>query len=156
MRMMLFSVVVAVCMFAAMASSAAARQCALPSGPPVSKAQYESRLVGALGPARRAGKLAGQITNTSSLLHDAYIFRRVQKIYRRACLAAGRIAAPTEIASLHRKVVIALGALASDAREARIALHKHDRRRYQRALGGFRHYGRRLEHLGKLLTARGY
>lgn len=138
------------------AAPAVARPCAVPSGAPVSKAEYESRFVSALLPTHRTEELASQLTNRTSRVRAAYVFRRIQKIFRRACRAAGRIAPPLEIASLHRQVVTALGGLAWDAREARIGLHEGNRRRYRRALGGFRHYGRQLTRLGRLLRAKGY
>jgi len=125
-------------------------------GGPVSKAEYESRLVTALRPAQSAGTLASRITKTSSTDSDARVFDQVAGIYQRAYDQIKDIKPPTEVADLHGQVVAALGSLAKDANKARDALRNKDKGAYQTALGDFKAQGQKLQSLGSQLTARGY
>lgn len=123
---------------------------------PVSKAEYESRLVAGLRPAQGAGSLASKITKTSSPQSDARVFDQVGRIYQKAYTDIKPIVPPKEIADLHTQVVAALQGLAQDSNRARDALRKNDKAGKNAALSDFRAQGAKLQSLGKQLTARGY
>jgi hypothetical protein len=127
-----------------------------PGGAPLSKAQYETKLVGALRPAQTAGSLANRITSTSSADSDARVFDQVAGIYQRAYDDIKPIVPPTQVADLHAQVVAALGALAQDATRARDALRSRSKATYRAALRDFKAQGQKLQSLGQQLTARGY
>jgi hypothetical protein len=126
------------------------------AGAPVSKAEYEAKLVAALRPAQSAGSLAGRITSTSSAASDAKVFDQVGGIYQKAYADIKPIVPPTEIADLHTQVVAALQNLAQDSNKARDALRGKDKSAYTAALSDFKSQGQKLQTLGKQLTARGY
>jgi hypothetical protein len=126
------------------------------SGKPLSKAEYETKLVTALRPAQGAGALAKRITSTSSAASDALVFDQVGGIYQKAYDDIKDIVPPAEIASLHQQVVAALQALAQDAVKARDALRAKNKSAYQAALADFKAQGQKLQSLGQQLTARGY
>lgn len=123
---------------------------------PVSKAEYETRLVAGLRPAQAAGSLAGRITKTSSRESDAQVFEQVGGIYQKAYADIQAIVPPKDIGDLHTQVVAALQGLGQASNRARDSLRKKDKASYTAALATFKAQGLKLQSLGKQLTARGY
>jgi hypothetical protein len=126
------------------------------SGAPVSKAEYETRLVAGLRPAQAAGSVAKGITRRSSSESAAKIFDRVGGIYDKAYNDIKPIVPPKAVADVHRQVVAALQSLAQDSNRARDSLRQKDQAGYRSALNDFQAQGVKLQSLGKQLTARGY
>lgn len=146
-----------VSLFATLATPAAAAKCATATGPPVTKAEYESRFRAATRKAAKTEATLGrQITQARSSSRLASLLERVRKLYRRTCVTLGEISPPTEIAILHGKVVVALGGLTKSTAQARNAVRHRNRRGFRRAAGGARHYSKRLDRLIGEISGLGY
>ena len=126
------------------------------AGAPVSKAEYETRLVAGLRPARGASTVASKITKSSSTESAAKVFDQVGAIYQKAYTDIKAIMPPRDISDVHAQVVAALGKLAQDSMQARDSLRAKNRAAYAASLKDLQAQGVKLQSLGKQLTARGY
>lgn len=123
---------------------------------PVTKAEYETRLVAGLRPAQAAQSVAKRITKASSTESAAKVFDQVGGIYQKAYEDIRPIVPPTDIAAVHTQVVAALRGLARDSNQARDSLRSKNRTAYTAALKDLKGQGVKLQGLGRQLTARGY